>query len=1037
MTVDNVSRSDLPTHTTKVFMQEQGSSAVDLTADFLGFHDDYNFDKLEAGVQKLIDEGNSLREFTQDDFPDVVFVEANSFTPTLQLHNISRSTQSSQCHIFEFNGSFYIIYAIRNGSPLLETFRAGRLESGFKVDPMSDILSSIAFLRGYQDGPSILRGFLYYLSRHYKGGNTFYTLAAGGSEWFGNYYSPITCINQSTGSGKSRLSNELSPFILPIILSGYNATGYPKQSLVLKSFVQFMLQYNTFNGSKPHASCIMTLTHEFLRRVLFFSIEELVRDTRYSVDWSAGTLIGTSHATLADRAKLFGKPIILRDLEHFGLKSKDILAGFQDFITKHKGAKIYKYGLVVNGIDLSRPRHSKYEEIPMLTDKKDWAIPSIDVLIKVLEQIRPERILHLVERRGSDGDIEMKTSEATKELNWLPHVLFVFDEGQNLLGFEKNPEDPMEPLTKPGKYLPFIEFGESEKIIDIFRLIRRTMRYSGLCWKYCWATTVSTDISMTEFNPKMTPQSSARLLIETMLIPPYINNDAYDVIAGDYKAIDGDREKQDGYVYLESWKRIRDILSCGRPLFFTFVEVSVAKATWESQAFCKFDSWDQQVVDAFTNLHQLIQDKLNGGLVGSNLLKEDLANSYLVYALLSSAVGLYGCPTNMRKEKLVCKRMAQIVSFDMNQDTLEIDYPSEGTFNILCCLILYRQFHTFVEYNPTVCREFFAPAADKSFATWKITGILARLLFLFAHISAPPTLCLSEDSLRDLNMIYAPRFVKDVLVRLSNQDVVDEFLGKLGCRFANCLTYFGYFEKCSEVSDPIIACKSMLYRGSARYFPAGHTGADLMLPLVLNDGKYGLILVQVKGFVTDLLRNQYEAKEAIKHCTTYDIFQKRNGVVIDDAQCTENEREQQMVENEFLNNFPIIRILINISSCGGRPNNGAKVITDGKLPFLIIQTDCSDMEVLGEQRLKDFSKSLVSAIVETFESNLPIYEAQHKKPPTKCDQGKEPVNPVNTTLYGLDNDENFFRTSGSSSRHEFFADRPTYNLAKYFPTCTL
>jgi hypothetical protein len=105
--------------TTDVVIEEQGSSALDLSADFLVFHDDDMLIKLEARVKKLKDEGNSLREFTMDDFPDVVFVEANSFTPTLQLHKIPRYIQVSRCHILNFGHSSYNIYAIRNGSPLL------------------------------------------------------------------------------------------------------------------------------------------------------------------------------------------------------------------------------------------------------------------------------------------------------------------------------------------------------------------------------------------------------------------------------------------------------------------------------------------------------------------------------------------------------------------------------------------------------------------------------------------------------------------------------------------------------------------------------------------------------------------------------------------------------------------------------------------------------------------------------------------------------------------------------------------------------
>jgi hypothetical protein len=1068
--------------TTDVVIEEQGSSAVDLTADFLVFHDDDNLIKLEARVKKLKDEGNSLCEFTMDEFPDVAFVEAESFKSTLQLHKISRSTRSSQSHLLNIDSSSYNIFAIRKGSPLLETFRESNLAGNERiVDPYSVFVAKKSFSRCFQDGPYLLRSFLYYLSRHYKCSNTFYT---PGQESFGKYYSPLTCIHQSSGSGKSRLSSELSMFILPIILSGENKTGYPKQSFVLKSFAEFMCK----QVSKPplHASCIMTITHEFLRRVLYFSIEELVRDTAYSIDWSAGNLVGASHASPADRAILFGKTIELVDLINFNLRPEDIIAGFQDFIDKNVDN-------VVSGIVLSSPRDSEFEEIKMVTETGNWKIPSVDVLEKVLEKISEERINHLVERRSPDDDDKknreeqqelgikinttngeldkLKKSKETKpnqlketkiqeemsklqeelkkiqpfdakeDIPWLPHVLFVFDEGQDLLGFEKNPEDPMNPFGIHNKYFLFTEFdietvGKEIKKIDVFRLIRRTMRYSGFCWKYCWATTISTNSSITNFTPRKTEDLSGRLLIDTMLIPPYIYHDAYDVLANDYKTIDGDRNNQKGRVYLEGWKRIRDILTCGRPLFYTFVESYVGEEKLESQALSKFDSWDRQVVLAFNNLHQIIQNKLNGGRF-SILSKKKLDDVGLVYALLSSAVGLYGCPDNIDKEELVRRRMAWTLSVDMERNILKVDYPSEGTFNIMCGFILYEQFHTFAYTKPIDCLKFFAtPGVHKSFATWKVIEILARMLFLYVHISTTPIYRSSDGDLNKMYRLYAPRMVKLFLKNLANQEIVDDFFDKLGHRFADCLTYFGYFQECLEVSDPIVACKAMLYRGSARYLPAGNRGADFMLPMVLKDGRYGLILVQVKGVVIDFIRQQYKAKMEMQNCTAYGVFKDRKGVPKDDAKRqrldvkldVEAERER----DQYLLDFPTIRILINISSCGGDYHNGAIVVTDEVSPFLVIQTDGSDMEALRTKRLKEFFKNCVSLTGESFETKMPTYEAQYREPPIIFDHEKEPFNPV-ISEKGIDNDENFFRAPGSEKRHESFSGRPTYNLTKLFP----
>jgi hypothetical protein len=66
-------------------------------------------------VQALKWEARSLREF------HIVFAERSSFKPTLRHHKID--PKPSYFYLLEIEGGDIDIHAIRNGSPLLDTFR--------------------------------------------------------------------------------------------------------------------------------------------------------------------------------------------------------------------------------------------------------------------------------------------------------------------------------------------------------------------------------------------------------------------------------------------------------------------------------------------------------------------------------------------------------------------------------------------------------------------------------------------------------------------------------------------------------------------------------------------------------------------------------------------------------------------------------------------------------------------------------------------------------------------------------------------------
>lgn len=114
--------------------------------------------------------------------------------------------------------------------------------------------------------------------------------------------------------------------------------------------------------------------------------------------------------------------------------------------------------------------------------------------------------------------------------------------------------------------------------------------------------------------------------------------------------------------------------------------------------------------------------------------------------------------------------------------------------------------------------------------------------------------------------IFAPRRLKDLLYKVtSNELVVDRFFNLLNkfssnknetaCNvvdYENCLTAFGYFADSSQIKRPEAFVEAMLYRGCARQLKPLQSGSHLALPIVFDDGRAGLCLIQVRAHAIDL-----------------------------------------------------------------------------------------------------------------------------------------------------------------------------------------
>lgn len=109
----------------------------------------------------------------------------------------------------------------------------------------------------------------------------------------------------------------------------------------------------------------------------------------------------------------------------------------------------------------------------------------------------------------------------------------------------------------------------------MFRLIR-TNRKDDFCWQYAWSLMISTNGAISNFTPTKKEDPSLRKDENVVLLPPFIYNHSMDVLAIEFNSMALKRENtMNGVEYIYRWKRLGHILTCGRPLFYSFIEGNI------------------------------------------------------------------------------------------------------------------------------------------------------------------------------------------------------------------------------------------------------------------------------------------------------------------------------------------------------------------------------------------------------------------------------------------------------------------------------
>ena len=126
--------------------------------------------------------------------------------------------------------------------------------------------------------------------------------------------------------------------------------------------------------------------------------------------------------------------------------------------------------------------------------------------------------------------------------------------------------------------------------------------------------------------------------------------------------------------------------------------------------------------------------------------------------------------------------------------------------------------------------------------------------------------CIDSSLKKVRKLVFQPVTLRNLLSRLAGEYgvVVDEFFTELHSSLGDSLVSFGYFEYFSgrPISRPFDLMARCLFRGSAVALNSLFPGIDLMIPLVLKDGRISFLGIQVKFVKEDNVKRT--VKDALK-----------------------------------------------------------------------------------------------------------------------------------------------------------------------------
>ena len=306
--------------------------------------------------------------------------------------------------------------------------------------------------------------------------------------------------------------------------------------------------------------------------------------------------------------------------------------------------------------------------------------------------------------------------------------------------------------------------------------------------------------------------------------------------------------------YLESFDRVCDLFSRGRPLITDIFDVYYGEDNYE-----KFD-FGEYIEDPINLSHELevlvkkffsidkVDDKLLLGLVSETIK----------YSILSLSICLSYFPYNFRTEKLFLNDLATTTEFGRIGEFLP-----EGPLNGAASWFLCKHLSNFILLlDPLISKSCY-----KISLFW---GFFARIILIACKFySIDPSYNLARK------FIFSPLRLETFFKKLSgNEEVVINFFTS-NPLLKESLVTFSYFQRFdTSLQNPYEVMLECFNNGSAAFIDDVFLdcNVNLLIPLILNDGRISFLAVKIRsshlnGSATE--ENYLSAYEKMRYSLTF------------------------------------------------------------------------------------------------------------------------------------------------------------------------
>ena len=621
------------------------------------------------------------------------------------------------------------------------------------------------------------------------------------------YYCSMIAVLQSSGYGKSKLMEKLSARTPTFYSSLQRGMGFPKESFFLARLIAELdriIKETISHKIYFYMNNVSMVVYIYILRILFvilktpnnkslknFQIDpEIIKHNFFS------GIVGVNQSS--KREEIF--KILFKGLEEICRHEEDV-----DFDG-------------INTLEL--------KDIPIA---QRYSLNSFSIEIhskKALTSNLEVDVMALL------GKLEIKKAD-------LPSI-FVIDEAHGLRYKDYNKDGGV-------KYnWSFRDKNLSDDTISDaherspYNVFRRVFRIFKNTWERIILIVISTSGQMSvllpewRLDPSRRPGTSSRFIESFALVQTYsVNSETVQSLTADMFPNQGIKDWNE---FLKSDFRKREYFKFGRPLIYGIFLKNVVNDLRKYELEGKFE-YDLEAKFDECGEFNFMASKLFGG-------KEygETSNISLLYGMFNFAFGTNFLPSYVSKEDLIENHLMTLVKFldeyKFGASYIVGGFLPEGVINFLSA-------RHFVKYPGSLTMVFYSSVKYGLCDIGNFGELLAQFILLQNIFKCIDT---SFENVRKL--VFQPVFLKDFLQELAGvqyNSIVEEYFG-FNPFLEGSQVSFGYFEHFPEkpIKNPFDLMARLLFRGSATTLDGYYPSIDLLIPLVLRDGKISFIGIQVK-----------------------------------------------------------------------------------------------------------------------------------------------------------------------------------------------